>query len=429
MKAITKLRSLEKTSFSSEKGNKNIEMKEKKMKRLLVLFVVLAMLSSIFVGCAPIATEEAHEQEDTGQAVEEDTGQVVEEDASEPVQEDDGLDIGIVLPTKEESRWLGDEAMFLAAIEAKGYNTEILFSQNSSATEKTNVETFITKGAKVIVLCPYDAAAAAAAVSDATAAGIPVISYDRLIMDTDGLDFYVTFDSISVGAAMGQYLVDQAGDTMGNNLYMYSGALTDNNSFLFFEGAWKVLQPKIADGTFVIRNSDVAVGLSDKLELSRDDYAAIMGTIDSEWNMQICKSLAEAHLTSAGADAKGFAYVLGPADDDCCRALSDTFYSDAEIEEIIITGADGVEASVQYIIDGKQNMTVYKDPNALVTATMSIVDSLLAGEEAAFDTTYNNNAGDVPSIQANVVTVTADNIAEIFFDAGVYDGSKFTGWE
>jgi ABC-type xylose transport system substrate-binding protein len=74
-------------------------------------------------------------------------------------------------------------------------------------------------------------------------------------------------------------------------------------------------------------------------------------------------------------------------------------------------------------------MTVYKDPGALVQATMDIVDSILSGKEVKYDTTYNNNVKDVPSIQADVVTVTRDNIVEVFFEGGVYDGSKFTGWK
>lgn len=340
-----------------------------------------------------------------------------------------GLDVGIVLPTKEESRWLGDEAKFKSQIAERGYNAEFLFSQNSSAIEKTNVETLITKGAKVIILCPYDATAAAAAVSDAHREGIPVISYDRLILDSEFVDYYVTFDSFSVGAAMAQYLVDQAKGTKNNNLYIYSGALTDNNSLVFFQGAWDVLQPKIADGTFIIRNSSKAVELSHKRKLTRDEYTAIMGTIDTEWNMQISKSLAEAHLTNNPASAKGLVYVLGPADDDCARALSDAFRSDAQVRKLIITGADGVEASVQYLIDGKQSMTVYKDPDTLVSAAMGIVKSLLADEEVKYDTSYYNNVIDVPSIQADVTTITRDNIVEKFFDSGVYDGSKFVNWK
>ncbi|MGI6440163.1 MAG: sugar-binding protein [Sphaerochaetaceae bacterium] len=339
------------------------------------------------------------------------------------------LDIGIVLPTKEETRWLGDEAMFKKQIAELGYKAEILFSQNSSAIEKTNVETLITKGAKVIILCPFDATAAAAAVSDAHREGIPVISYDRLILDSPYLDYYVTFDSFSVGEAMGQYLVDQAGNTKGNNLYLYSGALTDNNSLIFFEGAWHALQPKIADGTFVIRNSSKAVEFSGNRNLSRDQYTAIMATVDTEWDMQVSKSLAEAHLTANTSAAKGLVYVLGPADDDCARALSDAFRADGEVSKLVITGADGVEASVQYLIDGKQSMTVYKDPNALVTSSMAIVDSILNNKTVQYDTTYHNNSKEVPSIQADVTTVTRDNIVEIFFDGGVYDGSKFVNWK
>ncbi len=337
--------------------------------------------------------------------------------------------IGIVLPTKEESRWLNDQKYFEHIFGGENYNYEILFSQNNSATEKTNVETLISKGAKIIVLCAYDATAAASTVNDAKAEGVTVISYDRLIMNTNKLDYYVTFDSRSVGKAQADYLIEQAGSTKGNNLYIYSGALTDNNSVLFFEGAWKALQPYIADGTFVVRNCGKALSVKDKNDLTRDEMIAIMQTIDTEWNMATCKALAEAHLTAVGADAKGNCFVLGPADDDCCRALSDAFRADPEITTLTITGADGVEASVQYIIDGKQSMTVYKDSQALVKGTKAIIGALLAGQTPATDTTYNNGTVDVATVQADVVTVTADNIAKVFFEAGVYDGSKFTGWK
>ncbi len=341
-----------------------------------------------------------------------------------------GIDIGIVLPTREESRWLGDEAKFIEAIAAGGYNAQILFSENNPATEKTNVETLIGRGAKIIVLCAYDATAAAAAVSMAKEEGVAMISYDRLIMGTDKLDYYITFDSVKVGEAQAKYLAGQvAPGSKGNNLYMYSGALTDNNSLLFFEGAWNILQPLIADGTFTVRNCEKAVELKDKAQLTRDEKVAIMGTIDTEWKMSVSKSLAEAHLTAAAPDAKGTVYVLGPADDDCCRALSDAFLADAEVTKLFITGADGVASSVQYIIDGKQSMTVYKDPQALVDATFEIINALMKGEEPVTNAVYNNDSMDVPSIQCDVVTVTRDNIVEVFFDSGVYDGGDYVNWQ
>ena len=109
------------------------------------------------------------------------------------------------------------------------------------------------------------------------AAGVTVIAYDRLITGTDAVDYYVTFDSFAVGAAQGQYLVDNAPAGSGIPLYLYAGAATDNNAFIFFEGAWSVLQPKIADGTFVIENSSEAEALQNKAELTRDEVGKIVG--------------------------------------------------------------------------------------------------------------------------------------------------------
>ena len=190
------------------------------------------------------------------------------------------LDIGIVLPTKDEDRWLADEAKFYELIEENGYSAEIMYSQASAATEKTNVETLITKGAKVLIICPFDVAAAASTVELAKSEGLQVISYDRLITDTEAIDYYVAFESIKIGEAMGQYLVDSAeahGGT-GLNLYLYSGALTDNNSFSYFRGYWNSLQPKIADGTFIVRNSDVAMEYKDIYDLTHEQLSEIMGT-------------------------------------------------------------------------------------------------------------------------------------------------------
>ncbi|MBU1141933.1 MAG: substrate-binding domain-containing protein, partial [Firmicutes bacterium] len=155
----------------------------------------------------------------------------------------DTVDIGIVLPTRDEPRWIQDEERFLAALEDTDYSVEILFSQGSTATELSNVETLISKGIKVLIITAQDGDAAGAAVEAAKAEGITVIAYDRLITNTDAVDYYVTFDSIAVGEAQGQYLVNQATGT-GNPLYLYAGAASDNNAFLFFEGAWNVLQPK-----------------------------------------------------------------------------------------------------------------------------------------------------------------------------------------
>ncbi|MCI0554812.1 MAG: substrate-binding domain-containing protein, partial [Anaerolineae bacterium] len=247
-------------------------MSKKVWNSLLAVFVIAATVLS---ACAPAATEAPS-----------------------------ALGVGIVLPTKDEPRWIQDETRFRDALTAAGYDVEILFSEGDSAKERANVDSLITKGVKVIIITPHDGTAAAAAAEAARAAGVKVISYDRLIRDTEAVDYYVTFDSVAVGEAQAQYLVDKASGS-DNPLYLYAGAASDNNAFLFFEGAWNALQPKIADGTFVIKNSSEAVALQDKATLTRDEMGQILGQVTTNWDFNTAKNLAESNLTATSAEDKG----------------------------------------------------------------------------------------------------------------------------
>jgi len=335
------------------------------------------------------------------------------------------LAVGIVLPTKDEPRWIQDETRFKEALTKAGYDVEILFSQGDSAKEKANVEALITKGIKVLIITPQDGAAAAAAAEEAHAAGVKVISYDRLVLNTDAVDYYVTFDSLAVGAAQAQYLVDHATGT-GNPLYLYAGASSDNNAFLFFQGAWNVLQPKIADGTFVIKNSSEAVGLKDKAELSRDEQGKIIGQVTTNWDFNTAKNLAEANLTVATAADKGNVFILAP-NDGTARAIADAFGADKDVTSYVVTGQDAEEASVQYIIDGKQSMTVLKDVRTLVADAIAAAVAYLEGKTPPQTNTYNNGKIDVPAKPSEVISVDKDNVKAAVIDSGYWPAADFTG--
>jgi len=337
------------------------------------------------------------------------------------------LSVGIVLPTKDEPRWIQDEARFRDALTAAGHDVEILFSEGDSAKERANVDSLITKGIKVLILTPHDGSAAAAAAEAARAAGVKVISYDRLILDTEAVDYYVTFDSIAVGEAQAQYLVDKATGT-GNPLYLFAGAASDNNAFLFFEGAWNVLQPKIADGTFVIKNSSEAEALQDKAELTRDEMGQIVGQITTNWDFNTAKSLAESNLTAASAEDKGDVFILAP-NDGTARAIADAFAADSDVSSYVVTGQDAEVASVQYIIDGKQSMTVLKDVRTLVSDAINAAVTFVEGGTPEETTTYNNGAIDVPAKPSEVITVDQSNVQEAVIDSGYWPASEFTGLE
>ena len=330
--------------------------------------------------------------------------------------------VGIVLPTKDEPRWIQDELRF-QALKAAGYNIEILFSQGDSAKEKSNVEALISKGAKVIVMCPQDGLAAAAAADEAHKAGVKVISYDRLIMGTPNVDFYVTFDSIQVGAAWGKFLEENA-KGKGNNLYLYAGAASDNNAFLFFQGAWSVLQPKIADGTFVVKNSSEAVALKGKAKLDRAEEAKIIGQVTTNWNFSDAKSKAEANLTSAKKADKGNVYICAP-NDGTARAIADVFASDKDVSKYYITGQDAEKASVQYIIDGKQSMTVLKDTRSLVADAITAAVAYMKGGTPKATGSFDNGKEKVPSQLTAIVTVTQKNVKAAIVDSGYYKAEEF----
>jgi putative multiple sugar transport system substrate-binding protein len=331
--------------------------------------------------------------------------------------------VGVVLPTKNEPRWIQDETRFNDAFKAAGYTVQILFSDGDSAKEKANVESLISQGIKVLIICPQDATAAAAAVDEAHAAGIKVISYDRLILDSSSVDYYVTFDSVSVGKAQGQYLVDHA-TGKNNPLYLYAGAATDNNAFLFFQGAWSVLQPKIADGTFVIKNSDKAVGLQSNATLTRDQEGTIIGQVTTNWDFNVAKNLAEANLTAAKAADKGNVFILAP-NDGTARSIADTFAADKDVKSYVITGQDAEEASVQYIIDGKQSMTVLKDVRTLVKDAIAAAIDFLTGKTPPQTTTYNNGKIDVPASPSPIVSVDKSNVKAAVIDSGYWPATDF----
>ncbi|MDD3705179.1 MAG: sugar ABC transporter substrate-binding protein [Clostridiaceae bacterium] len=369
------------------------------MRKLIAVFMAFAMFFAV-TACSPAPT--------TGE-----TG-----------GDSNTVDVGIVLPTKDEPRWVQDETRFNEALANTDYSVEILFSQGSSAKEKENVDALIAKGIKVLIICPQDGGAAASAVEAARKEGIKVIAYDRLITGTDAVDYYVTFDSIAVGEAQAKYLVDQA-TGKDNPLYLYAGAASDNNAFLFFEGAWNVLQPKVADGTFVIKNSGEAVALQGNAKLTRDEMSKIIGQVTTNWDFNDAKNRAEANLTAAKAADKGDVFILAP-NDGTARAIADAFAADTAVTSYKVTGQDAEKASVQYIIDGKQSMTVFKDVRTLVKDSIDMAVTLLGGKDPQTTGAYNNGKIDVKAKQTEVIVVKSENVKSALVDSGYYPASDFT---
>jgi len=176
----------------------------------------------------------------------------------------------------------------------------------------------------------------------------------------------------------------------------------------------------------VVKNSSEAVGLSSKATLTRDEMGKIIGQVTTNWDFNTAKSLAEANLTAAGADDKGDVFILAP-NDGTARAIADAFAADKDVSSYVVTGQDAEEASVQYIIDGKQSMTVLKDVRTLVSDAIAAAVAYLEDKTPEKTTTYNNGKVDVPAKPSEVVTVDKDNVKAAVIDSGYWPAEDFTG--
>ena len=342
------------------------------------------------------------------------------DDSSSDDSDSDKIQAGIILPTKDELRWVQDEVSFQTALENAGFMSEVTFSEGSTAVELSNVEDLIDKGMKVLVICSEDAEAAAKAVETAKDAGVTVICYDRLISGTDAVDYYVTFDSYAVGQAQGRYLIDAFAGKKDVPLYLYAGDASDNNSFLFFSGAWSVLNKAVKDGQFNVQNCPAIEDYAGKELDTKKDHDAlekILRTINTGWDSETTKKLAEANLKSE-KEKKGDVAILAP-NDTTARAAADAFAANKSVKSYVVTGQDAEPASLKYIQKGKQNMTVRKDTSELAKAACDMVNKILAGETPETNSSYDNGAKEVPSYGIECSVVDAESLKQLISD-GVY---------
>ena len=380
-------------------------------KRILAIMLALGMIFSLTACGGSKTTKDDDETKASG-------------------TEGGSYDVGIVFPTKDEPRWPKDQAILEADLKDAGISATTLYSQGSSNIELTNVQSLVEQGVKAIVICAQDATAAAAAAEYAHDAGVKVVCYDRLITDTDAVDYYVTFEMLKVGQKQGQYLIDTYKGKTGVPLYIYSGGVTDNNSFVFFAGAWSVLNQAVKDGQFVIANCENAeeyVGTVLDVDENHAELNDVMSTCTTNWDVNYAKSLAESNLIAADASMKGDVAILAP-NDFTARAISDAFSDDADISSYVITGQDCEAASLGYIIQGKQSMTVWKDTTILGAQATDMLSDILAGKEPELSTTYNTGVADVPAYECETTVVDKSNY-KLPVEAGFLDAADIDGYE
>lgn len=321
--------------------------------------------------------------------------------------------IGVSMPTQSLQRWNQDGANMKAELEAAGYVVDLQYAgDNDIPTQVSQIENMIMGNCKVLVIAAIDGFSLTEALKGAQDRGIPVISYDRLIMNSEAISYYATFDNYRVGATQGAFIRDALDlDNAQGPFYMeiFTGPTDDNNVNFFFGGAMDILRPYIDSGKLVVRSGQTSLAQCATLNWSTEEAQRRMENLVAANQYSPQGARLDAVLCSNDSVANGVT-----------NALVGVGYTADNIP--IITGQDCDITSVKNMLRGTQAMSVFKDTRTLAAKVVEMVNAILNDAEVSINDTqtYNNGLGIVPSYLCEPVAVTVDNYREMLIDSGYY---------
>ena len=318
--------------------------------------------------------------------------------------------VGIAMPTKSSARWIDDGNNMVKQLEKAGYKADLQYAEDDIPTQVSQIENMMVKGVNVLVIAAIDGTTLTNALENANAADIKVIAYDRLIRDSEYVDYYATFDNTKVGVLQAESLVKgmQARGKGPYNVELFGGSPDDNNAYFFYNGAMSVLQPLIDKGDIKILSGQTGMG---KVGTLRWDGATAQARMDN---------LLSANYTKERLDG-----VLSPYDGISIGVLSSlkgVGYGSGDMPMPIVTGQDSEVPSVKSILAGEQYSSIFKDTRQLAEVTVGMVKALLEGSEPQINDTktYDNGKKVVPAYLLQPVTVDKSNWEKVLIDSGYY---------
>ena len=316
--------------------------------------------------------------------------------------------IGVSMPTKDLQRWNQDGENMQKMFEDAGYEVDLQYASNDVQTQLSQVENMISSGADVLVIAAIEGSSLGEALDMAKENEIPVIAYDRLLMESDGVSYYATFDNYKVGQVQGQYIIDTLDLENAEgpfNIEFTAGDPGDNNAGFFFNGAMDLLKPYLDEGKLVCKSGQTTF----------EECAT------KEWKTENAQSRAENIIASNYADGTNIdAWMC--SNDSTALGVENALEANYTGEYPIVTGQDCDKENTKNMIAGKQSMSVFKDTRTLAEQVVKMVGQILNGEEVDVndEETYNNNVITVPSFLCEPVFADIDNYEELLLESGYY---------
>ena len=321
-----------------------------------------------------------------------------------------GKTIGVSMPTQTSQRWIQDGDFIKQKLEAKGYVVNLKYAEDDIKAQVSQLQEMIDGGANCLVVASIDSVELVDVLDKAKQKNIPVIAYDRLLMDTDSVSYYATFDNKGVGIAIGRYVeaaLDLKDGKESYNVEFFAGSPDDNNAHFLNEGVFEVLQPYIDNGRLKVLSGET-------------DFNSICTL---RWSGETAKARMEKILKNHYRNAKIDA-VISPFDGisyGIADALEEAGYQVGK-DFPIITGQDAELRAVKDIIAGRQSMTIFKDTRVLADKCVTMVEAVLDDKVPEINDTisYDNRKMVVPSFLCQPVVVDKGNIDRELVDSGYY---------
>lgn len=346
----------------------------KGIKRLFLGAMVLCA-GIIFLGGCGSQTEEKQERQ---------------EETEFSGKEEDKIQIGLTVDSFVIERWIRDRDVFVATARELGADVNVQDAGADAKEQISQIEYFISKQVDVIVVIARDCGVLSDVIQKAHSAGIPVISYDRMINNAD-TDLYISFDNRKVGEIMAQALVNAL--PQGGDIFMIQGPLTDNNVHMLKDGFDNVIE--------------------------NTDFNVVYEANCDGWTAELAVGYVEEALEK-------YPHVKGImcGNDDIASQVVQVLAENQLAGNVMVVGQDGDLAACQRIVEGTQYMTAFKSIENLAREAAKYAVEIGSGKEISelegVTEEVNDGTYDIPSRVLEPTAVTRENIDEVIIDGGFH---------
>ncbi|KAF2956776.1 D-xylose ABC transporter substrate-binding protein [Marinitoga sp. 38H-ov] len=298
--------------------------------------------------------------------------------------------IGLSMDNLRLERWQKDRDIFVSVAKKLGAKVIVQSANGDDTLQLSQAENMIAQGVDVLVILPHNGKVMGSIVKEAHENGIPVIAYDRLLMNCE-VDYYVTFDPIKVGEYQAKYLVEKKPE---GNYFLLGGSPTDNNAYLFREGQMKILKPYIDSG---------------KIKIVGDQWA-------KDWLPQEALKIIENALTATRNNID----AIVASNDSTAGGAIEALKEQGLAGKVLVSGQDADLAACQRIVEGLQTMTVYKPIDSLATQAALMAISAANKIKVITNGYVNNGVKEVPTFFLEPIPVDKSNLVDTIIKDGFH---------